>query len=609
MTVQVNFLSPGRELSELRVLLRQLALLWKFELRELAWEDNAWTTKDKSPLMVDLGKGSVDFQKAVARYMQAGSARTLLFATQTVAFHPDLQNVSGVKAISWQGYHRDLKVQILQDDPLLEGLGKSLRLLRFNDGAVGAIETDTAAVLLRADNGMNLLARRDTCYTVALPVWQFGVVSFPAWFRMMENALFFNDGKPHLAPGPYVAFRIDDLPVTGESSAKQGYSETRACAEIREIQVSHRLYGAKMEYMLSSHAMTPERTLVKAPDLAPKAFRLLRELYQRGEINIGAHGTAHLDVAEYRRTRRIIPQEFLGLDKTATRATLESLKQGLAEVFGKDRLGFVAPAWGYKEGVTKPEASGLFSYIADSNQHLQQSDGRDLLGTIRNGCVSLYETWRSGMSGIRIADSDLFRAYLCAGLPIHLMLHGAFSRDPLTRRHKTALLWLAAPALLVLNLWLWYYCDQWFWLVSLLLEVAAILAVHGNRRKLRWQLQLAMSRLGLGESLRHLAGTAHQAGAAWIFAEELADHLVEYSALSLQSVTSEGNNSKVRLVCARRLTRPVSVHFPGVVVEAVLQPEVSYLSITDTVVRLGPLESGSYELSTTIREIPRARVY
>jgi hypothetical protein len=36
MTVRVNFLAPGPEASELRVLLRQLALLWKFELKELA---------------------------------------------------------------------------------------------------------------------------------------------------------------------------------------------------------------------------------------------------------------------------------------------------------------------------------------------------------------------------------------------------------------------------------------------------------------------------------------------------------------------------------------------------------------------------------------------
>jgi hypothetical protein len=602
MTVQVNFLAPGTEASELRVMLRQLALLWKFELRELASDGSALPPEDKSPLIVDLGAAPADYQEVVVRHVQASHTRALLFAPQTVALYPALKELSGVSAVVWHGYSIDLNVSILNDDPLLHRLGGSLRLLRFNNGAVGAIETDDAAVLLRADNGMNLLARWGACYTVALPVWQFGIVSFPSWFRMMENALFFIDGVPHASPGPYVAFRIDDLPVTGESSAKQGYSETRAVAEILEIQAGHRVYGAHMEYMISSHAVTAEGSLVKAPELAPKAFRLLRELYKRGEINIGAHGTAHLDLAEYRRTHRIVPQEFLALDKTATRATLQSLKTWLTEVFGKDRLGFVAPAWGYKEGVTKPEAAGLFSYIADSNQHLQHSDGRDLFGTIRNGCVSLYETWRSGMSGIRMADSNLFRACLGAGLPIHLMLHGAFTRDPLTRRHKTALLWLAVPALVALNLWLWYYCDQRLLLTLLGLQVAAVLVTHGKRRRLGWRLRIAMSRLAFGESLRHLARAAYRAGAAWIFVEELGDHMAEYSALSVQSVTSEGNNWKVRLVCAKRLTRPVSVHFPGVMVEAVVQPEVPYLSITDTVVRLGPLESGTYELSTKMRK-------
>ncbi len=51
---------------------------------------------------------------------------------------------------------------------------------------------------------------------------------------MIENFLFFEDGLPHPAPGPYVAFRIDDLPVTGESYIKQGYSDAKACAEIND---------------------------------------------------------------------------------------------------------------------------------------------------------------------------------------------------------------------------------------------------------------------------------------------------------------------------------------------------------------------------------------
>ena len=609
MTVKVNFLAPGTGASELRVLLRQLALLWKFELRELAPDGGAVPLPDKSPLIVDLGSAAADYQEVVARYVQAGPARSLLFATQTVALQPVLQDLSGVSAVAWQDYSIDLDVRVTKDDPLLDGLGRSLRLLRFNDGAVGAIETDDAAVLLRANHGLNLLARRGSCYTVALPVWQFGIVPFPAWFRMIENALFFSDSMPHAAPGPYVSFRIDDLPLTGVSYLRQGYSDNRACGEIREIQAGHRLYGARIEYMITSSAMTPEGEMVKAPELAPKAFGLLRALYQRGEINVGAHGVAHLDVAEYRRSRKIVSQEFLALDKTETRITLQSLKQWLTEVFGKERLGFVAPAWGYREEVTKPEAVSLFSYIADSNQHLQQSDGHELFGTIRNGCASLFETWRSGMSGIRMTDSFLFRAYLDAGLPIHLMLHGPFSRDPLTRRRKISLLLFALLAMAGVNIWVCYCCNRRFLLAWILLQIFTVMAGYVNRRTIGWWLRLTMSRLGWGESLRHLAEAAFKAGAQWAFVEELADHLVAYDALSVQSVTLEGNYTKVRLVCTSRIARPVSIHFPGTVVQAEVQPEVPILPITDSVVRLGPLETGTYELAATMEGQPRAGIY
>ncbi|MGA9755488.1 MAG: hypothetical protein WBV23_10140 [Desulfobaccales bacterium] len=609
MTSRVNLLRPGTATSELRVLLRQLSLLWKFELRELAPEESTLPTEDRSLLIVDLGSAPAFYQEEVARHVKASSARSLLFATQAVTLQPALKELSGVNAVVWQGYDIDLNVSIASNDPLLHGLDGSLRLLRFNNGAVGAIETDNAAILLRADNGMNLLTRRSACYTVALPVWQFGVVSFPAWFRIMENALFFSDGVPHTAPGPYVAFRIDDLPLTGESFLKQGYAEARACGEIREIQAGHRLYGAKMEYMVSSHAMTSEGKLINATELAPKAFGLLRELYQRGEINIGAHGRAHLDVSEYRRTRKLVPYEFDALDKTETRETLKGLKQWLSEMFAKTRQGFVAPAWGYKEDVTKPEAASLFSYIADSNQHLQQSDCQDLFGTIRTGCVSLFETWRSGMSGIRMTDSDLFRAYLGAGLPIHLMLHGPFSRDPLTRGHKIVFLGFAFLFFVTLDFWLGYNFNSKLLLVSLLLQVAAILVAHGNRRNLGWWLRLAISRLGFGEPLRHLARVASQAGAEWIFLQELADHMAEYEALSVQPITVKENHSKIRLVCTSRIARPVSIHFPGAVAQIAVQPEVPILSITDSLVRLGPLAIGTYELSAAMEGRPRAGIY
>jgi hypothetical protein len=129
-----------------------------------------------------------------------------------------------------------MAVRRVVEDPLLHGLGDTARLLRFEGSAAGHVECDGAAVLLETATGINLLARKGNCYTVAVPVSQFGVVSFPGWSRFLENALFFADDLLHIGLGPYVSFRIDDLPVTGESIRRRGYADWMGLAEIRAVQ-------------------------------------------------------------------------------------------------------------------------------------------------------------------------------------------------------------------------------------------------------------------------------------------------------------------------------------------------------------------------------------
>ena len=598
MTISVNFLSHGGTASELRTLFRQLALLWKFELRELPADGSGTITAGNTPLIVDLGACPADYQEVVAHYIKDGLSRTLLFASQSVNLQPALKSLSGVNAVSWQGYDSDLSIRKIEDDPLLDSLSGRLRVLRFNDSSAGNIETDNAVILLQAENGMNLLSRSGKCYTIALPVWQFGIVSFAAWFTLMENALFFNDKAPHLSPGPYVALRIDDLPVTGESYLKQGYSDTAVCSEIREIQATQRLYGSRIEYMLSSHVISRDGAMIKAPEVAPNAFKILRELYSRRDINVGVHGFLHLDPEEYRRNCRIVPHEFLALNENETQATLRVLKDWLKDLFGKDRPGFVAPAWGYKDFVTKPIARGMFRYVADSNQHLQESEGKDLFGTVIDGCVSLFETWRSGMAGIRMANNDMFRAYLSVGFPIHLMLHGSFPRDPLTTRLKTLILVSFAFLSVALNIWLGCCLDKMIFLSLILLQVTAGIIVFRKSRQLGRILRLLLSRLPLGESVNHLARAAQQAGAEWVFVEELADHMAGYDSVSVQSATMSGNRMTVLIACAKKLARPISVHFPFAVVEASVYPEVRNLFVKGSVVRFGPLDDRTYKIAT-----------
>lgn len=596
MSLLVNFLAPADVPSELRTLLRQLALLWKFELCELLPGKTINTFDPDRPLIIDAGSDERDFQESVVQYIGASRSRCLLFSTKADFNHSELKVLSGVSAIVQYAYQFDLRVDICENDALLKGLVSPLRLLRFNECVCGEICLGDAHPLLAADNGTILMARRGDCYTVALPTWQFGIVSFPAWFKILENVLFFNDCMPHLAPGPYVAIRIDDMPVTGESYIKQGYTEFRGCAEIRAIQRASALHGVRIEYMLTEYVFKDGKCR-PAQEVAPKAIGLLADLYHKGEINIGGHGYVHLDVTAYQLCGKIEAREFLAMGEGETRTALLSIKRWLSTTFRKRKFGFVAPAWGYREDITKPIARNIFCYIADSNQSLQRSDGGELFGSVKAGCVNMFETWRSGMSGIRMADRNIFSAYLDTGLPVHLMMHSALTSDPLTYGRRLIFLILAIGMVLFFNLLLGLKLDFSALAIFILGQSVFTWWLYSHRHNLGWCLRWIMSyRIGNVDRIEHLALGASRSGAQWLFVEELAEQMAAYEGLTMRIETSNSGTMCLSINCSKKFRRPVSVHFHFLVKQAVLRPS-GQLEIKNNVVRIGPLDSGIYQLN------------
>lgn len=598
MSVRVGFLSAEDKISDLRTIFRQLALLWKFDLVELNPGEASLGDFPIMPFIIELDAVGSACEKAVERTVSKHASRCLFFSTRDKILGPAFSALCGVQEISWRRYHRDMTVRISAQDCLLGGISERLLLRRFDHSSIGNIRISDADVLLRTNDGTNILSRLGDCYTFALPVWQFGIVSFSAWYRILENALFFADDTPHVAPGPYVSFRIDDLPVTGESYLKQGYSDRSVCREIRKIQTAHTRYGARIEYMLSSHVLKGSCELFLAQTVAPRAFELLRELYQKGEINLGLHGRTHLDVDAYQLDGTIVPYEFQTLDKEQTVSAMRSLRQWLKASFGILHSGFVAPAWGYRPCVTKAIARRMFRYVADSNQHLQQSVDEDLFGSVCDGTVSMYETWRSGMSGVKMMDRQVFGSYLDAGLPIHLMLHGFRVRDPLVGWLKILLGVSAVSCFAIGDIWLALSATKSIVALALAPQVAMVWFALHCRRRLGSMLRLMMSKLPWVETVERLGRAASQAGAKWLFVEELADHMAGFRDISLDSPVRFGAKGiRVRITCRNSLLRPISVHFPFRVATIRASPKPRRLDVKGHVVLLGPLQRGVCDLS------------
>jgi len=131
------------------------------------------------------------------------------------------------------------------------------------------------------------------------------------------------------------------------------------------------------------------------------------------------------------------PREFLDLDEEQTAAHLKASEDEIRRLFGVQPQSFVAPAWGYRTGVTKRVAAKCFPIIVDSSQHVE--DGScDVLGADREGnYLNAVETFRAGERTLTYSNPEFWQCYASAGIPIHYMQHTDYNWEILRKLLKT----------------------------------------------------------------------------------------------------------------------------------------------------------------------------
>jgi hypothetical protein len=84
MITGAYFLAPSSGHSTPRAMVRQLSLLWKFDLYEITPDRDSEANADGSVFLVALATGDEVYQDAIAR-LAHNSSRCILFATSSVA--------------------------------------------------------------------------------------------------------------------------------------------------------------------------------------------------------------------------------------------------------------------------------------------------------------------------------------------------------------------------------------------------------------------------------------------------------------------------------------------------------------------------------------------
>ena len=156
----------------------------------------------------------------------------------------------------------------------------------------------------------------------------------------------------------------------------------------------------------------------------PQSISEMQEGVKQGVFKIGSDGMVHLR-NNSSGDGFLDPREFLDLNEQETAEHLNISDGEILRLFGASPNSFVAPAWGYRPGVTKKVAGERYSVVADSSQHVE-SGGCDVLLTGAHDDGNYFhaaETFRPGGRMLTYSNPDFWRCYASAGIPIHYMQH------------------------------------------------------------------------------------------------------------------------------------------------------------------------------------------
>lgn len=596
---QVNVLilgQAGRHIFKERTrFLKMIAGLWKFRITIIEY-DKLSSFRDLNQythLIICYEDSDPSFEEWCAnQFEDAPAVETLLLDTTPKEYGPLMQAAFGVNGI--KSYEATKKIPFVcnGDDPLLYGLERITMFRGYAGQSCGALVLNEAYSLLSDSKGTCFLSRLGSKVCFGINIWQVGVPTFPAVFAILQNYFFFAGGIGHFSPMPFVSLRIDDFPLTSEQYLNAGgVSDDDRFSEIDDLCTWSNQFNARLEFMITSKVMNAEGSKLRAIDeVVPKSAALLREYYEKGIININAHGRSHIDENLFEQTREISPLEFARLSERDTRDHLHDCIEFSKRFFAKIPNVFVPPCWGYNKGVTKKVCADFFTCVIDSAKNFRICTDCQGTGYVDDmGLLHLVETWHLGSQDFNHADPYLWKSFISCGIPIHMMSHGLYIYDPLPEGRIPRLLSLIFVILAMP-------------LITLIHPNEVFSSIKSFNPFIRWNrlgiLKKIITKLPYfkNASVYNLLMTGKKYGARWCFTEKLANHLREYNCLQIQSYLKKNGIHDLSFTLSSNIHGPFLFHLPGKIESATLDgASVSVLN-APSVLEIANLVKGTHSL-------------
>jgi len=323
------------------------------------------------------------------------------------------------------GLHQHVFI-VNMESPLTSGLpGRLVTFGPLVDITPLSAETDLQ-ILVWLDE-IPIIGYRAPHLLVGADAWQLGNPSVPLIYPILLNWLRSVAGCDLRIPEPYAAIRLDDLPVTAyellfrEPARK---IDRRRAATLRRLRNFSLRSGICLSLMYTSHYYSLDGNPLPVGNAMPLSIRELCLGIEQKVFEIGAHGMLHLRFDHAAALKDADAREFLDLDDEATNKHLRACAEEIQHLFDVHPTSFVAPAWGYRPGLTKKIAGQQFKVVIDSSQHME--DGSVAVFSVpdeESPAFNCTETFRPGSRMLSFTSPEFWKCYALAGIPVHYMQH------------------------------------------------------------------------------------------------------------------------------------------------------------------------------------------
>ncbi len=582
---------------ELIQLIRQLSLLWKFEFEYIEFNEQRDNYHDITHLLISYLDFNEDYEEWCCDIVQKQPLKQiLLFDNYPKIFGQKFKNLFGVDGIDKYRKKGRVKCTRCRNDDLMFNCPEKIWLNNIVSNRTCSIKTSSSLPLI-IDNktGACFLSNKNNKYCISIDIWQLGVPTFPVFFKILRNFIFFSRKIVHLSPFPYVSIRIDDYPITSQQYIQSGVDDDKRLEEIKNMISCSTISGAKMDFMVSSKIFDSNGFLKDIADVVPKSLEYMKILSNKMKININAHGKTHLNEGSYLKDRTITPYEFNSLDRNETEQHLLDNIRFIELQFSKHPKGFVPPSWGYNNGITKHICSKYFDYIIDSSQNYRKSLEVHPLGYIDdNNLLHLIETWHLGNDRINYSDASIWNSFLDNGIPIHMMVHGPYVYGVLPKNNKYKYLFLflfmcALPVLFPLHF------------------KEIIKEIKKTKITMKWGRFEFVNKVLIrypnfrNATLQNILMAGKNIGVDWCFTDDLAIYLRAYHKIKLLDYFITNQNHIIKIYVPNSIRGSILLNIPFLIKRITIDKQGIVEIYRKYSVKISNLQQGVYSL--TIEEM------